>query len=46
MHRSYRSQQPTQIIRFANRLELRNPGYSLKAPDRLGEPGSEAPGMG
>lgn len=41
MHRSYRSHQPTQIIRFANRLELRNPGYSLKAPDRLGEPGSE-----
>lgn len=41
MHRSYRSHQPTQIIRFTNRLELRNPGYSLKAPDRLGEPGSE-----
>lgn len=40
MHRSYRSQQPTQIVRFSNRLELRNPGYSLKAPDRLGEPGS------
>ncbi|PZW36967.1 ATP-dependent DNA helicase RecG [Humitalea rosea] len=41
MHRSYRSQQPTQVIRFANRLEIRNPGYSLKAPERLGEPGSE-----
>lgn len=40
MHRNYRSQQPTQIIRFSNRLEFRNPGYSLKAPDRLGEPGS------
>lgn len=41
MHRSYRSQQPAQIIRYANRLEVRNPGYSLKAPDRLGDPGSE-----
>jgi ATP-dependent DNA helicase RecG len=30
-----------QIIRYANRLEIRNPGYSLKADDRLGEPGSE-----
>jgi ATP-dependent DNA helicase RecG len=41
MHRSYRSQQPTQIIRYANRLEVRNPGYSLKSPERLGDPGSE-----
>jgi ATP-dependent DNA helicase RecG len=41
MHRSYRSQQPAQIIRYANRLEVRNPGYSLKALERLGEPGSE-----
>lgn len=41
MHRSYREQQPTQIIRYANRLELRNPGFSLKSEDRLGEPGSE-----
>lgn len=41
MHRSYRKQGPTQIIRYANRIEIRNPGHSLKAEDRLGEPGSE-----
>lgn len=42
MHRSYRIQgAPTQIIRYANRLEIRNPGHSLKAEDQLGEPGSE-----
>ncbi|HET7464983.1 MAG TPA: ATP-binding protein [Longimicrobium sp.] len=41
MHRSYRTQGPTQIIRYSNRIEIRNPGHSLKAEDRLGEPGSE-----
>ena len=41
MHRSYRSHSPVQIIRSANRLEIRNPGYSLKSPEHLGEPGSE-----
>ena len=41
MHRSYRSHSPVQIIRYANRLEIRNPGYSLKSPEHLGEPGSE-----
>ncbi len=40
MHRSYRVQAPVQVIRYANRLEIRNPGFSLKAPDHLGEPGS------
>ena len=40
-HRSYRENGPIQIIRYANRLEIRNPGHSLKADDRLGEPGSE-----
>jgi ATP-dependent DNA helicase RecG len=40
MHRSYRSHSPVQIIRYANRLEIRNPGYSLKSPEHLGEPGS------
>ena len=40
-HRSYRVNGPIQIIRYANRLEIRNPGHSLKADDRLGEPGSE-----
>jgi ATP-dependent DNA helicase RecG len=41
MHRSYRSHGPVQIIRYANRLEIRNPGFSLKSPEHLGEPGSE-----
>lgn len=41
MHRSYRVQGAVQIIRYANRLEIRNPGHSLIAADRLGEPGSE-----
>ncbi|MCP5199071.1 MAG: putative DNA binding domain-containing protein [Gammaproteobacteria bacterium] len=40
MHRSYRSQAPVQIIRYSNRLEIRNPGFSLKSPEHLGEPGS------
>lgn len=40
MHRSYRSASPIQIIRYANRLEIRNPGFSLKSPEHLGEPGS------
>src|SRR5699024_1198734 len=40
MHRSYRTQAPVQIIRYANRLEIRNPGFSLKSPEHLGEPGS------
>jgi ATP-dependent DNA helicase RecG len=41
MHRSYRSHAPVQIIRYANRLEIRNPGFSLKSPEHLGEPGSQ-----
>ena len=41
MHRSYRVNQPIQVIRYANRIEIRNPGYSLKPDDRLGEPGSQ-----
>lgn len=40
MHRSYRQRSPVQIIRYANRIELRNPGHSLVPDDRLGEPGS------
>lgn len=40
MHRSYRQRQPVQIIRYSNRLEIRNPGHSLVPDDRLGEPGS------
>lgn len=41
MHRSYRIHGPIQIIRYANRLEIRNPGHSIKAEEQLGEPGSE-----
>lgn len=40
MHRNYRVQSPIQIIRYSNRLEIINPGFSLKSPDHLGEPGS------
>lgn len=42
MHRNYRVHSPIQIIRYANRLEIRNPGYSLKPEEHLGEPGSLA----
>lgn len=41
MHRSYRIHGAVQIIRYANRLEVRNPGHSIKAEEQLGEPGSE-----
>ncbi|MCB9740073.1 MAG: putative DNA binding domain-containing protein [Deltaproteobacteria bacterium] len=41
MHRSYRIHSPIQILRYANRLEVRNPGHSLKAEEQLGEPGSQ-----
>ena len=40
MHRSYKTRSPIQIIRYTNRIEFRNPGYSLMADERLGEPGS------
>lgn len=42
MHRSYRIHGAIQIIRYVNRLEIRNPGHSIKAEEQLGEPGSEA----
>jgi len=41
MHRSYRIHGAIQVIRYANRLEIRNPGHSIKAEEQLGEPGSE-----
>ena len=41
MHRSYREHRPTQIIRYDNRIEIINPGFSLKSEEKLGEPGSE-----
>jgi len=40
MHRNYRTSNPIQIIRYANRLELHNPGYSLKPIDEIDKPGS------
>ena len=40
IHRTYRENQPIQIIRYGNRLEIKNPGFSLKPEDLLGEPGS------
>jgi ATP-dependent DNA helicase RecG len=42
MHRNYRTASPIQIIRYANRLEIRNPGYSLKPVDEIDQPGSRA----
>ncbi|MDN3521868.1 ATP-binding protein [Halomonas ramblicola] len=41
MHRNYQRQQPIQLLRYSNRLEVQNPGYSLKALENLGEPGSQ-----
>jgi ATP-dependent DNA helicase RecG len=41
MHRSYREHRPTQIIRYSNRIEIQNAGFSLKNEDQLGEPGSQ-----
>ena len=40
MHRSYEVFQPVQIVRYSNRIEIKNPGYSLKSQDRFAEPGS------
>lgn len=39
-HRSYRVQSAIQIIRFKDRIEVRNPGHSLVDDERLGDPGS------
>lgn len=40
IHRSYRENSPIQIVRYPNRIEIMNPGFSLKNTDQLGEPGS------
>jgi ATP-dependent DNA helicase RecG len=40
MHRNYRIHGPVQIIRYANRIEIANPGFSIVDEERLGEPGS------
>jgi len=41
MHRDYRTNAAVHIIRYANRIEIRNPGHSLVDPDDLGEPVSK-----
>lgn len=41
IHRTYRENQPIQIIRYGNRIEIHNPGFSLKPEEQLGEPGSK-----
>ena len=41
MHRDYRAGQPTLVIRYSNRLEFKNAGYSLKPFEELGKPGSK-----
>lgn len=42
MHRSYQVHSPVQVIRYSNRLEIRNPGFSLKPVEDLGKPGSKS----
>jgi len=41
MHRDYRKHSTIHIVRYANRIEVRNPGYSLVDPDELRAPISE-----
>ncbi len=41
MHRDYLVNQPTLVIRYSNRIEIRNAGYSLKPETLLGETGSK-----
>lgn len=40
MHCNYQIHQPIQIIRYSNRLVIKNPGYSLKAEEKFDDPGS------
>lgn len=40
IHQNFRLHQPVQIIRYSNRIEIINPGFSLKPAEMLGEPGS------
>ncbi|MDE6198318.1 MAG: putative DNA binding domain-containing protein [Muribaculaceae bacterium] len=41
IHQSLRVHRPIQIIRYSNRIEITNPGFSLKPEESLGDPGSE-----
>ena len=40
MHADYRVGRPLQVIRYDNRIEIINAGYSLKPENDLGSPGS------
>ena len=40
MHKDYRVTSSVQIIKYSNRTEFRNVGYSLKPQEQLGLPGS------
>ncbi|MBV7441008.1 putative DNA binding domain-containing protein [Weeksellaceae bacterium TAE3-ERU29] len=40
IHRSYKVNSPIQIIRYSNRIEITNAGFSLKSIETIGEPGS------
>lgn len=40
MHRDYNLHSTVQVVRYSNRLEIINPGYSLIPEDNLGEPGA------
>lgn len=41
MHRDYQVNQPILVVRYSNRIEIRNAGYSLKPEAMLGEMGSK-----
>lgn len=41
MHRDYQVAGPTLVVRFTDRIEFHNPGYSLKPIDSIGTPGSQ-----
>ena len=41
MHRDYQVNQPILVVRYSNRIEIRNAGYSLKPEIALGDMGSK-----
>ena len=41
MHRDYRVHSPTQVVRYSERIEIYNAGYSLKPVEELGTGASE-----
>ena len=41
MHRDYHINQPILVVRYSNRIEIRNAGYSLKPEATLGDMGSK-----